>query len=54
MKEPQVIEVYTDNGEHSHWRLIDVETGDNLWSEYPEEDEARGLPVKKVIATCKT
>ena len=39
-------EVFADNGEHSHWNLIDKETGENLWSESPEEDEATGHPVK--------
>lgn len=45
-KEPIVNEVFSDNGEHSHWNLIDPETGENLWSEDPEEDEATGHPVK--------
>ena len=31
--EPKVIERFTDNGEHSHWELIDVETGKILWDE---------------------
>jgi len=46
MEKPVVNEVFTDNGEHSHWNLIDAETGENLWSEFPEEDLARGHPVK--------
>lgn len=32
-------EAFTDNGEHSHWRLIDANTGDLVWTENPEEDE---------------
>lgn len=36
MKEPKVIERFADNGEHSHYELIDVETGDILWSEEME------------------
>jgi hypothetical protein len=48
IEKPVVNEVFTDNGEHSHWNLIDVETGENLWSEFPEEDLARGFPVKSL------
>lgn len=36
MKEPKVIERFADNGEHSHWQLID-ENGEILWSEEPTE-----------------
>jgi len=36
MKEPKVIEIFADNGEHSHWQLID-ENGEILWSEEPTE-----------------
>lgn len=35
-KAPQIFPVYADNGEHSHFKLIDVETGETLWEE-PEE-----------------
>ena len=49
MKKPILTEVFTCNGEHSHWRLVDVDTGENLWSEDPEEDRAMGYPVKKSI-----
>ena len=48
MEKPIVNEVFCDNGDHSHWNLIDVETGVNLWSEDPSEDNARGFLVKKV------
>ncbi len=30
---PVVVECYADNGEHSHFKLIDVETGNCLWEE---------------------
>lgn len=46
--EPKVIEVFADNGEHSHYTLIDSETGDKLWSEYPEECKAKGYPVEQL------
>ena len=38
MKKPILNEVFTDNGEHSHWNLIDGETNDIIWSEDPIED----------------
>lgn len=37
MKEPKVVERFADNGEHSHYELVDVETGNVLWREdYPQ------------------
>lgn len=39
MKQPKVIERFTDNGEHSHWELINVDTGDTLWKELDPDDE---------------
>lgn len=42
---PIINEVFSDNGEHSHWNLIDPVTVANLWSENPDEDKARGFPV---------
>lgn len=47
MEKPQVIEVYADNGALSHYALIDIETGDKLWSEAPEECRSIGYPVKE-------
>lgn len=44
--EPIVQPVYADNGEHSHWCLIDKNTGDKLWSEDPDECRAMGHTVK--------
>lgn len=35
---PVLTEAFADNGEHSHWRLIDPDTGDLLWTEDPKED----------------
>lgn len=46
MNKPQVIEIYADNGALSHYALIDVETGEKLWSEDPEECKAMGHPVE--------
>ena len=39
MNKPKVIEKFADNGEHSHWELIDSDTGIVLWSEMSPEDE---------------
>jgi len=30
---PIIVSESADNGEHSHFKLVDVETGDTLWSE---------------------
>lgn len=38
-------EDFADNGEHSHWTLIETKTGRKLWSENPEECKAKGYPV---------
>jgi hypothetical protein len=46
MKEPIVIEKFADNGEHSHWQLIDSDTGDILWS---EDDDDIVLPQADVV-----
>lgn len=43
---PVVVECYADNGEHSHFKLIDVETGYCLWEESetaPNSDYAKRL-----------
>lgn len=39
MNKPKVVERFADNGEHSHWELINSDTGDVLWSEISPEDE---------------
>lgn len=43
---PTVIDVFNDDGTHSHWALIDTETGTKIWSEFPEECKAQGYPVE--------
>lgn len=45
MEKPIIDEQYTDNGEFSHWHLIDQETGCVLWSSFPEETIARGQKI---------
>jgi len=49
MKKPIINEVFTDNGEHSHWNLIDDETNSIIWSEDPIEDKAMGFPIHNDI-----
>lgn len=39
---PLLIECFADNGEFSHWHLINPETGTVLWSSFPEETLAGG------------
>jgi exonuclease VII large subunit len=50
---PILEEAFTDNGEHSHWRLIDPVTGVNLWSQDPTEDAAIGYPIASVREECE-
>ena len=38
MKKPFVQENFADNGAFSHYSLIDSQTGETLWSEYPDEE----------------
>ena len=54
MEKPTVIEVYADNGELSHYALIDTKTGEKIWSENPEECSAMGYPVKSVNVVGST
>lgn len=49
---PVLNEVFADNGEHSHWNLINPDTGENLWSEDPAEDFAMGHPVANKCPVC--
>lgn len=45
MKKPILDEQFADNGEHSHWHLIDSEEGMVLWSSFPEETIAKGQKI---------
>lgn len=45
---PQVVEVPADNGEHSHFRLINIETGETLWEE-PEESMCDSEHIAPVV-----
>lgn len=33
MQKPIIEEMFADNGEHSHWKLIDSSTGETLWEQ---------------------
>lgn len=48
MKKPILVEQYADNGEFSHWHLIEPEDGGVLWSSFPEETKAQG---QKIISS---
>ena len=45
LEKPTIVEVFNDNGSHSHWSLVDSENGVKLWSENPIECKAQGYPV---------
>lgn len=47
-EKPLVVPVYCDNGEFSHWTLIEAGTGKKLWSEDPKECKAMGYPVEEI------
>lgn len=39
MEKPKLVEKFADNGEHSHWELVDNKTGQMLWRENDPMDE---------------
>ena len=41
MNKPIIVERFADNGSHSHYALIDRDTGELLWSEAVEEEIQR-------------
>lgn len=43
-----VVEQFADNGELSHYHLTNADTGEVLWSSFPEETIARG---EKIVPT---
>lgn len=53
---PVVVECHADNGEHSHFKLIDVETGKCLWeeSEWEESETAHNSDYARCLSlACK-
>ena len=57
MKKPTIVERFADNGEHSHYSLIETETGKLLWSEAPEEElfgvEEMGISIRDLCLSVK-
>lgn len=49
MEKPIINEVFVDNGEHSHWELIDIDDGKLLWSEDIEESNSIRVGNKEEI-----
>ncbi len=45
IEKPIIVEQFADNGEFSHWHLIDPKTGNVMWSSFPEETLARGQKI---------
>lgn len=39
MNKPKIVEMLDNNGQHSHWELMDLDTGKILWSETSPENE---------------
>jgi len=48
MKCPTIDERFADNGEHSHWVLVDASTGETLWDESNRADELRDRVMAEV------
>lgn len=39
MNKPDIVEVLNDDGEHSHWKLINPTTGETIWEEKDPAEE---------------
>lgn len=37
LNKPTIVERFADNGAHSHWELVNTDTGEMLWSEWPDD-----------------
>ncbi len=52
MEKPTIVERFADNGEHSHWELVDTETSVVLWTESEEGENPCPhwlTPTKRVV-----
>ncbi len=47
---PIIVEQFSDNGEFSHWHLIEPKTGIVLWSSFPEETVAQGQEINPTFS----
>lgn len=45
--EPTICEKFADNGEHSHWELINTDTGETLWKEGQSSTKIKQLEWKE-------
>ena len=41
--EPRICEKFADNGEHSHWELINTDNGETLWKESQSSPKIKQL-----------
>jgi hypothetical protein len=48
MEQPLIVERFSDNGEHSHWEVINSVTGELLWSE--DSGESFAVTIKKQLS----
>lgn len=50
MERPILVDQFADNGDLSHWHLVNAETGEVLWSSFPEETIARGEKISGAVS----
>lgn len=48
MQQPIIKGCFADNGGHSHWELINSETGEKLWTEYELNKRVEYVPIKSI------
>jgi hypothetical protein len=56
MEKPIITEAFNDDGSFSHWRLINPENGELIWTENPEEDKIvhGGFKQRKKLVELRT
>ena len=40
-RKPTIVRCFADNGEHSHWKLVDSDTGKELWNQENDKQEGK-------------
>lgn len=50
---PLVREVFADNGEHSHYELLDAETGKVLWTEEEKDEKFEKAAEPMIKIPCR-
>lgn len=48
MNKPIIKEVFADNGEHSHWELINSDNGEVIWTEDKFNQRIEYVPIKSI------